>query len=323
MNQRALFLAVLLSLDIVLVGCGTPTAEVPPTASPTLLAYSSPTATQEPDPVQTRPVVSVGASPTPFVHQVAEGDTLLGIAIRYGVELSELLAANPEIDPRFLTVGQAIRIPGPDGAAPETILPTSTPVSVPLGTPACYLSVSGGSVCFAVIENPGEVTIEGLTAQISLLSTQGSSIATQLAYPPLNLLEPGGRMPLVAHFPGQVVGPSGAQATLLSAVQAADLEGRYAEVEITTIEVELHPDLAHVSFEVHNPASNDLPIAPVVIVVAYDASGRVVGYRKWESEAPLRVDRSLQGSLDVAGLGPDIDEVEVLAEARPVLPSDP
>lgn len=322
MNPRAQLLAVFLSFHIILVGCGSPPAELTSTVSPTLLAYSSPTATQIQNAAQTRPAIFVGASPTPFVHQVAEGDTLLGIAIRYGVELNELLAANPEIDPRFLSVGQAIRIPGPDGAAPETILPTSTPVSVPLGTPACYLSVSGGSVCFALIENPGDGTIEGLTAQISLLSTQGSSITTMLAYPPLNLLEPGGRMPLVAHFPDQEVGPSGAQATLLSAVQAADLEGRYAEVEISTSEIQIQPDLAQVTFEVHNPASNDLPISPVVVAVAYDASGQVVGYRKWESEGPLAVDGTVQGSLEVATLGPEIHEVEVLAEARPVVPDD-
>lgn len=322
MTLSARFLATSLAIDLILAGCASPAPELTATASATLQIYQSPTATIEFELAQTRPPIFAGASPTPFVHEVSQGDTLLGIAIRYGVQLDQLLAANPDIDPRFLSVGQAIRIPGPDGAAPETILPTSTPVSVPLRQPVCYLNVSGGSVCFALVENPGAETIEGLTAQISLLSSQGSSIATQLAYPPLNLLEPGGRMPLVAHFAGENVGPAGAQALLLSAVRAGDLAGRYADVEISSVETELRSDIATVRFEVHSPPSNNLPVSVVVVAVAYDASGRVVGYRKWESGLPLLPDESQAGSLEVASLGPEIHEVEVLAEARPQTASE-
>ncbi len=41
---------------------------------------------------------TIGPSPTPFAHVVKKDDTLLGIAIRYGISLEDLLAANPGIE---------------------------------------------------------------------------------------------------------------------------------------------------------------------------------------------------------------------------------
>lgn len=45
------------------------------------------------------------------VHRVRPGETLTSIARAYGVSLSALRAANPDLDPRRLPVGQPIRIP--------------------------------------------------------------------------------------------------------------------------------------------------------------------------------------------------------------------
>jgi LysM repeat protein len=44
---------------------------------------------------------------------VREHETVASIARRYGVPLSALLAANPEVEPRHLRVGQTLNIPAP------------------------------------------------------------------------------------------------------------------------------------------------------------------------------------------------------------------
>jgi murein DD-endopeptidase MepM/ murein hydrolase activator NlpD len=49
------------------------------------------------------------------VYIVQAGDTLLRIADRFNVSLTELISANPSINPDFLTEGQRIVIPGLDG----------------------------------------------------------------------------------------------------------------------------------------------------------------------------------------------------------------
>lgn len=59
-----------------------------------------------------RPVSAQESGP---VYIVQPGDTLLRIADRFNVTLTDLIAANPSINPDFLTEGQQIVIPGLDG----------------------------------------------------------------------------------------------------------------------------------------------------------------------------------------------------------------
>ena len=63
-------------------------------------------------------------------YRVAKGDTLARIAKRSGVPLSELVAANPGVDPRRLQVGQVLKIPDKMGQLTASEIP---PVSPPAG----------------------------------------------------------------------------------------------------------------------------------------------------------------------------------------------
>jgi membrane-bound lytic murein transglycosylase D len=45
------------------------------------------------------------------MHRVVRGETLSHIAVRYGVRVAEIEAANPGIRPRFLTVGRTLTVP--------------------------------------------------------------------------------------------------------------------------------------------------------------------------------------------------------------------
>lgn len=49
----------------------------------------------------------------PQRHTVRTGENLYRISLRYGIDLEELLAANPSVDPHQLRIGQQVRIPGP------------------------------------------------------------------------------------------------------------------------------------------------------------------------------------------------------------------
>lgn len=71
---------------------------VPSSAQPTT---STPAATSEP------PAGPEGHRE----HIIASGDTFSRLAARYNVTIDQILAANPDADPRRLQVGQRIRIP--------------------------------------------------------------------------------------------------------------------------------------------------------------------------------------------------------------------
>ncbi len=78
---------------------GQPVATPPPAPTPTVVPSVSLAPTPPP-------------APTPIVYTVVQGDTLSGIAARYGLTVSELLKANPQIkNANMLAIGDRITIP--------------------------------------------------------------------------------------------------------------------------------------------------------------------------------------------------------------------
>lgn len=312
MHQRAE--SILWAVGLVLISaCRAPPTSTPELPTATLLPLvptSTPTAVRSELVVQPTP----GPSPTPLTHIVEQGDTLLGIALQYGVELNDLLVANAGVNPRFLSVGQAIRIPSPDGGQAADQLPTATPVPLELSPVGCFRVLEGGVWCLCTAHNQTELALEGLGALITLGSARGEPLRSEPAYAPLNVLAPGKEQLLAAFFPAPVPPFDRAQAILVSAVTAADLERRYASVILDVQQSQ--PGPAHGTWEILGTVElEDSPIGelqPVeVVVVALDAAGRPVGFAK----QILTVDRNAGFSIRVASLGPAIGRVEVYAEA--------
>jgi murein DD-endopeptidase MepM/ murein hydrolase activator NlpD len=77
------------------------------------------------------PIQAQAAGPTIYVVQA--GDTLFGIAKRYGVSVNDLATANGLLNPNLIYVGQQLKIPSQDETSPAT--PADTP-SAPTATPS-------------------------------------------------------------------------------------------------------------------------------------------------------------------------------------------
>lgn len=77
-----------------------------------------------------------------MMHVIARGETLAGIARRYGVTVAAIATANGIADPNRITAGRALTIPGatitqgPAGALVATPAPLPAPVTVPVSAPA-------------------------------------------------------------------------------------------------------------------------------------------------------------------------------------------
>ena len=77
--------------------------------------------------------VLLAAAPLPVVaqqgvHVVQPGETLLGIAVRYGTTVPALIAANRIIDADMIWVGQRLTIPGAAAVA-EVVSVATTPAA--------------------------------------------------------------------------------------------------------------------------------------------------------------------------------------------------
>lgn len=306
-------------LAALFAGCAAPSPGEPgatPSPGVTLTAYVSPIPGPSHTPVPGRiasPTPLPTPTATPYLYAIAEGDTLIGIAFRFGLTLADLLAANPGIDPQFLTIGDDLIIPVLENAAAAAAAAVPTPVAfvVPTGRTDCYPAADGSLWCFQLFENTGEQAVEGLSARFTVYNADGEPVDERIGLPPVNLLPPGGSVPLVAWFPEAGRDYSFAGLAVLSALPVPADDPRYVPVSVDP-RVELDGPMATVSGTLTVP--DTAAVAEFRIgVVAFDASGRVVGVRVIQLEAP----GSAEFSTSVYSLDAEIDRVMVLVEGYP------
>jgi hypothetical protein len=236
---------------------------------------------------------------------------MIGIAFQYGISLEELQAANPGVDPHFMGVGLQLIIPI-GGEIPE-VLPSPTPVPAEWSQPTCYSTGDGGAWCLMLVRNTTQVGLENLSAWIGLFTAQGENITGQVANAPLNLLRPGEAMPLMTYFAPTLPQGLEARGEPLTALAVAADDIRYLDLPVQADQVVISEDggQATVIGEVSIPEGMPAPSQLWVLAVAYDATGEVVGARKWESRGETSFE------ITVFSLGGSIARVEVLIEARP------
>lgn len=104
-------------------------------------------ATRAPAPVEDRAptpppaAVAAPAAPSPAgekplpTHTVKRGETLVGIALQYGLDYRELAAWNNITNPNVLSVGQVLVVAAPAGSAPPVAAAPTGPVATPLNQP--------------------------------------------------------------------------------------------------------------------------------------------------------------------------------------------
>jgi LysM repeat protein len=333
-------LAFLLLLSLIfgwgLPGCGGPvgTDETNPTETPNLIKYSTapPSETAEAN-VEIIETATPKPAPTatPFTHTVVTGDTLLGIALRYGLSLEELMAANPEVNPRILSVGAELEIPL--GETQPVELPQPTPLPLMSEHAVCYPIAEGGKWCYWLVENELKVPVENLSARMSLYSSSGQLIAETIAIPALNILEQDQAIPIAAFFPPPLPDEIVPNAELLTATAIETDNERYLESElnVTSLQISQEGNQADLEGEVVVQGEREARLI-WIFAIAYDSEGRVAGTRKVEFYArddadlptqaillrePIRSGESLPFELSVYSLGPAIATVEVLVEVRP------
>jgi LysM repeat protein len=129
-------------------GLGSKTEEQPPVVPTPVETVKPPEVVPEPE---LKPVVATTA------YKVASGDTISGIATRYGLRWQDVVAVNPGITPNKIRVGQTIQLPGqvdlskhvvapkkaagPKVSAPKTSAPKTA--KAPAGPGTAYVVKSG------------------------------------------------------------------------------------------------------------------------------------------------------------------------------------
>lgn len=290
-----------------------------PTSLPlTPFIVSSPTPTPDPGSDNNiSPTQPPAPTATPFIYLIQSGDTLLAIAQRYNITLADLLAANPNIDPNFLIVGDEVNIPNSEGSLAAFPLPT--PISIDLTDPSCYPTADGGLWCLVMAKNPQAQILENVTAQISLYTPAGEQINQQTAITPLNIVSVGEAIPLAVLFPGPIPKKFSAQAELITALPVEPESDRYLDISITIDKIEIAQTFGEAEGSVTIFGNGGTRPANQVwlLALAIGADGSPVGFRKWESNSQVAPGNSIPFHIPVYSLGPLIAEIRVFGEARP------
>jgi LysM repeat protein len=256
-------------------------------------------------------------SPTPFTYTVKTGDTISSIALKFGVSMDSLQAANPQISPNSMSVGEVIKIPSDLGNPSGE--PTPTPAAFAIEQIQCYPTADKGMWCFVLVHNDYPDFMENVSAQVTLVDVNNAILSSQTVLLPLNILPPNTSLPLVVFFAPEIPYSAKPQVQVLTAIRLLPNDERYLPATITNtlVEVNAQGHSAHLSGVVLLQNSARAAAQVWVTGTAYDDAGRVVGVRRWESNAELPVGGNLPFEFMVSSIGGRIARVEFAVEARP------
>ena len=281
------------------------------TATPPL--YKSPT-----------PTATATHTPTPITYTVKAKDDMFGIAYLFGISPQALMTANPTVNPRGMSIGTVLIIPitpSPQGnTTTPTITVTATPAQVIVARPPdCFPSANGDLWCFLLVKNNQAYGLENVTGAIRLSTPGEQKPVEATATTLLDLLPSGAEAPLVAYFPSPVPNGFTASGEVTLALPQPANDARYLIASIQNQQVTISTDgiSAVITGNLTLPDGSATANQVWAAATAFSADGSVVGVRKWEATSALVAGQSLPFVIQVYSLGPLIDHVTLLTQARP------
>jgi LysM repeat protein len=313
--QRSTLSVLLSSLLLFLTSCSSAGVVSTP-FSGTLIPFTTSTR----NPTETPESLVVADTPlpssTPFTYTVQPGDTLTSLALKFGVSTDDLQAANPEISPNSMSIGQVIKIPS-DPANPSGES-TPTPEPFTIQQIECYPSTDKGMWCFVLIHNDFSDFLENVSAQVTLVDSNHATLASQTALLPLNILPPNTSLPLTVFFSPEIPFNAKPRVQILTAIRLLPGDQRYipATISDTLVQVNADGHSATVRGMVFSQSPDQAASQVWVVGTAYDEAGSVVGVRRWEWENGLAAAGSLPFEFMISSIGGRIARVEFAVEAR-------
>jgi LysM repeat protein len=256
---------------------GPPSAKTP-TATP--MGTRGPTATAPllPPPDTATPTIT----PTPIVYVVQQGDTLLGIALDYGVSVEALQRVNGIENPQALRVGQELIIPTGEeesGTTPGLLLPTPTPLPFGMRGVAFYETPVSSLWCLGEIVNTTALTITNVQVRVSLFDAAGELLDDADVFADADLIPPGERSPFRALFTSPPAGWASPLVTIVRGEAAGELAAAYVPMIVTDLAGQPSGPQFQVSGVVQNASAEQAAGSVSIIVTTYDDQGLVSGAR--------------------------------------------
>ena len=252
-------------------------------------------------------------TPTSLIHTVALGETFSSIALRYGLSIADVQAANPDADSNVLIVGDELLIPA-GGSAPQAGIALE-PLPIEISEPDCSETIEGNWWCVVIVRNPLEEPAADISVRFSMLDAAGE-IQTEMNIPTaLNRLAPGESLPAAVLFTADGDTIPTVQAEIASALPLIQTAYTFLQSEISGEQIEINGRHAAVSASVTVTAPEGEGVQIWVLASAYDENGRLVGIRRTISEVQAASGGVVKINLNLYSASVAIADVLLAAEA--------
>jgi LysM repeat protein len=301
--------------SLLLLGCGGSIVTPPPTVTPTpapTLARGLTTPTIAPEiyltPIPPTPTFTPSPTPTPVIHIVASGDTLLGIALDYGVTVDDLVRMNGLNPEDFLRIGQSLIIPMEEEEAlsedamhaPQgnVILPTPTPLPLVTGGIALFRTPVGGLWCMGEVLNTTGEAVTNVQIEVVLLAPNDTPLLTARTQAAADYLAPDARAPFSLLFRNPPDGVVDAEVRLLRGEGISPITSGFAPLQIVASEGSISGPQYRVRGTLRNDSAQAVSRVTVVATI-YSDDGDVVGFRQLVMPAEVVVPSGGERSFDL------------------------
>ena len=303
---------------VTLIPARTPTAELP-----AALSAAAPRPTATPAPYTPPPTLSLTPSPTPVIYIVRGGDILGSIADQFGVTVAALRAANNNVDPRTLQIGQELVIPRLTATGAAVPSGELTPTPMPFEVQNVHFSHTpiGGLWVLGEILNTSADTLEQVEVGVRLLDERAETLAEASVAALLSLVPPQQVAPFAVVFQEAPKEFQSYEIFPLSGVPAYE-GGYYQELAVENLAREGRRLAAYAIRGAVRNTGDATAFDVQVIVTAYDPLQRVIAIRKISPDqnvVPVGGETAFTAIL--APLGGPVARVHVVAQGRR-FPSD-
>ena len=237
------------------------------------------------------------------------GDTLLGIALDFGLTVADLKVANPTIDPLALQVGQQLIIP----EAGIAVAAVSTPIGLTLDPPSCHDLITGSTLCLGKIVNTQSEAIRQPRVQVGLLDAQGQLVAEATAGIEQTGIPPNGIAPYSVIIKSR---PYTSTSAVLLGAEFGPLPQDLIVLAVLDEVVQKADRHYRVQATIQNRSTTATGPLRLVLTL-FDQEGQVTGFRVLNSPAGLEAGASQHLEIEaLAQTGSDPVSHFLYAEAR-------
>lgn len=252
------------------------------------------------------PAVILNPTATPIIHIIQPDELVSSIALRYGVTLAQIQAANPGLDLNFPGENTPLIIPAPQSTPGAPAQPTPAPLAII--NPTCYSVADGAALCLALATNANSFPVSYITGEF-IVQTDDEQIVRSFSAL-LDTLPAGASLPVYAYFPAPFPYPFSVSVVIHSAFGNTDHTDPGLTAIIDQVDISSDGIGARVTGKITSTTS--LPSRIALVAAAYSADDPA-GIRRIEltptsgiTEAPF--------TIWIYSAGPALDRVEVFTE---------